>query len=150
MKHDQMITLIGWSDEIIEMADILRREVFINEQNVPEDEVFDGRNNDAVHIVILNKGTVVATARMIEEPGAWHIGWVAVAQNHRGKQLGNHVMLAAIKYIASKDAHDIILTSQDSVCPFYEKLGFVPYGEKISFESGVVLVPMRLQLEPHI
>ena len=137
---------IGTYDELGEAADKLRRIVFIDEQGIPEDEVFDGLNHKAIHIVVLDGNTSVATARVLNDGDNWRIGLVAVDNSRRGQHLGEKVMRGAIDYIISNGGRKILLTAQQQVRGFYEKLGFVQCGEIEVFESGFVLVPMKLCL----
>jgi dUTP pyrophosphatase len=143
---DNLITKIGNSPEICVTADKLKQKVFIEEQGVPKDEVFDGLNESAVHVVILDGSNPVSTARIIKEGEAWRIGLVAVDKLMRGKRLGEKVMQAAIDYITAQAGNEIVLTAQQEVCKFYEKLGFEQHGEVIVFESGFVLVPMKYRI----
>ena len=141
-------THIGNSPEIHQLATQLRQKVFIDEQGVPQDEIFDRLNEKATHVVITDGHSPIATARIIREGNPWRIGLVAVDRSFRGKKLGEQVMRVAIDYITSQSENEtgteIILTAQQEVYAFYEKLGFEQYGENITFESGFVLVPMRL------
>ena len=139
---------IGTHAELIKVADELRRIVFIDEQGVPEEEIFDGLNHQAIHIVIFDNDAPVATARALNDGGSWRIGLVAVDKLRRGKQLGEKVMQIAIEHIISCDGKEILLTAQQQVSKFYKKLGFMQYGEVEVFESGFVLVPMKLCLQP--
>jgi len=138
-----LITKIGNSSDLYELADKLKQKVFIEEQGVPKDEVFDGLNENAIHVVILDGSNPVSTARIIREGNAWRIGLVAVDKSMRGKHLGEKVMQDAIDYIIAQEGNEIVLSAQQEVCKFYEKLGFEQYGEIITFESGFVLVPMK-------
>ena len=137
---------IGNNAELIKASDELRKNVFIDEQGVPEEEIFDGLNLQAVHIVAFDGDTPVATARALNEGKSWRIGLVAVDRSRHGENLGVKVMRAAIEHIISCGGKEIVLTAQQEVCGFYEKLGFVQNAEVEVFESGFVLVPMKLCL----
>ena len=134
---------IGNSPEICMLADKLKQSVFIEEQGIPKDEIFDGPDDKAVYVVILDGDSPISTARVIRENDAWRIGLVAVDRSMRGKHIGEKVMRAAMEYIFAQEGNEIVLTAQQEVCGFYEKLGFERYGEVITFESGFVLVPMK-------
>jgi ElaA protein len=137
---------IGTHVELGKAADELRRMVFIDEQGVPENEIFDGLNTQATHLVVFDGGAPVATARALNDGDNWRIGIVAVEQSRRGQRLGETVMQVAIEYIVSNGGKEILLAAQQQVRGFYEKLGFVQCGEVEVFESGFVLVPMKLCL----
>ena len=135
---------IGTSDEIIAAADKLRRIVFVDEQGVPEDEVFDGLNSSAVQIVAFEDDEPVATARLLNAAGSWRIGLVAVDKSRRGQYLGEKVMKAAIEHMSSLGVKEILLSAQQQAVGFYEKLGFGQCDDAVIFESGFILVPMKL------
>ena len=137
---------IGTQVELGRAADKLRQMVFIDEQGIPEEEIFDSLNFNAIHIVVFDGNMPVATARVLNDGDSWHIGLVAVDKSRRGKHLGEKVMQDAIEYIISNGGSEILLTAQQQVRRFYEKLGFVQCGEVEVLESGFVLIPMKLCL----
>jgi len=137
---------IGTHVELGKAADELRRIVFIDEQGVPEEEIFDGLNLQAIHIVVFDGNTPAATARVLNDGDSWRIGLVAVDKSRRGQHLGEKVMQVAIEYIISNGGREILLTAQQQVRGFYEKFDFVQCGEVEVFESGFVLVPMKFCL----
>ena len=53
------------------------------------------------------------------------------------------MMKVAIEYVASHGGSKILLTAQQQVLGFYQKLGFEQCGEADALESGFVLVPMK-------
>ncbi|RYE36459.1 MAG: GNAT family N-acetyltransferase, partial [Hyphomicrobiales bacterium] len=63
----------------------LRKEVFVWEQKVPEEEELDSYDLTASHYVAVAEGNVVATLRLIQQPEHMKIGRVAVHQAWRGK-----------------------------------------------------------------
>ena len=139
-------TKVGACPELIKAADELRQIVFIDEQGVLEEEIFDGLNNQAVHVVVFDRNAPVATARILNDGDIYRIGLVAVSKSRRGERLGVKVMQVAIQHIATNGGKEVLLTAQQEVRGFYEKFGFVQCGEAETFESGFVLVPMKLNL----
>ena len=137
---------IGTYTELSDAFAELRRKVFIDEQGVPKGEVFDELDFEAVHIVLYDNDAPVATARIIKENDSWRIGLVAVDESKRGQHLGVKVMQSAIEYVNANGGKVISLTAQQQVSGFYQKLGFAQCGEAEVFESGFVLIPMKLDL----
>ena len=136
---------IGNSSKLIKAANELKQKVFIDEQDVPYEEIFDGLNDRVVHIVVFEGETPLATARAIKNNDNWRIGLVAVDKTRRGERLGEIVMCAAMEHIVSCGGGEILLTAQKQVQGFYEKLGFEQCDVAEELESGVVLVPMKYQ-----
>ena len=142
MKNEMKIK-IGTYTELGAAADELRRKIFIEEQKVPEGEVFDGLSEQCSHVVIFDCNIPVATARLIQSGKSWRIGLVAVDQSRRGQHLGEKVMRTSMNYILSRGGEESLLTAQLQARGFYEKLGFHSCGENQVFESGFILVPMK-------
>ncbi len=65
----------------------LRREVFVIEQNVPQEIELDADDLTATHMVAIADGEVVGTLRMIAKPEHLKIGRVAVRRDYRGGAL---------------------------------------------------------------
>lgn len=104
----------------------IRMEVFVAEQNVPEDEERDALDETALHILALVNGQPAGTARAVTKvPGVIKIGRVAVRAAHRGTGLGARLMQAV------EDAHPgmaFMLDAQLQAMNFYAKLGYVAEG----------------------
>ena len=142
---DQKIE-IGTSAELLAASDEMRRKVFIDEQGIPEDEIFDGFNSQAIHIVAYDGIFPVATSRvrLLSDNGkSYQIGLVAVDKPRRDQHLGEKMMKVAIEYVASHGGSEILLTAQQQAFGFYKKIGFEPCGVADALESGFVLVPMK-------
>lgn len=146
MPTDMRI-LISRGRDLREAAYAVRRQVFVEEQGVPSEEVFDELDEAALHVVGFTGEVPVATARCINEEGStWRIGLVAVAKSVRGQGLGSRIMRAAIDAIVSFGGEEIVLSAQSTATDFYGQFGFEQCGEAAVFESGFVLVPMNLRL----
>ena len=76
----------------LEDAFQIRRNVFINEQNVPEEEEFDEADLKSHHAVVYADGSPVATGRLFKSEKYWIIGRISVLKEHRGKQAGKLVV----------------------------------------------------------
>jgi len=107
----------------------LRREVFVWEQNVPEELEHDEDDFTATHFVAIMDGEVVGTLRVIDKDEHAKIGRVAVRQRWRGRGIAKAMMLAAMDFARSKGQDRFYLTAQTDKLGMYEKLGFVAYGE---------------------
>jgi predicted GNAT family N-acyltransferase len=112
----------------------LRREVFVWEQKVPEEEEHDEYDLTATHMVAVAEGEVVGTLRLIALPEHIKIGRVAVRQAFRGKGIARAMMLAAMAHARSQGQERFYLTAQSDKLGLYEKLGFVAYGPE--FQDG--------------
>jgi len=110
-----------------EAAGEIRRRVFIEEQQVPREEEWDGRDSDCRHFLALHEGNPLGTARLLPDA---HIGRVAVLAEARGLGIGVALMRAAID-AARRDGHARVeLAAQTHALAFYEHLGFMAVGDE--------------------
>lgn len=121
------IWLSGQSD-LTEAMDV-RMEVFVEEQGFSREAEQDGRDRHCLHVLILDGKRPVATGRLYEEDGVYHIGRLAVRKEARGQRLGDMAMRMLIYKARDLGAGEIVVSAQVQAQPFYEKLGFVPRGE---------------------
>ena len=80
----------------------LRREVFVWEQNVPEEEEHDQYDLTAIHFVAIADGEVVATLRLIEMDEHCKIGRVATRLHYRGRGIGKKLIAAAMDHARAR------------------------------------------------
>lgn len=125
-----------------EHAGQIRKVVFIDEQQVPLNEEWDGRDPTCVHFVAYVGGQPVGTARLLPDG---HIGRVAVLAAQRGKGIGQALMIAAIEAAHDQHLSQIQLSAQIHALAFYEQLGFQAYG-KVFMEAGIAHRNMTLSL----
>ncbi len=112
----------------------LRREVFVWEQKVPEDEEHDADDLTATHFVAVADGEVVGTLRLIDKPEHTKIGRVAVQTHWRGRGIARTMMLEAMAWLKANGQDRLYLTAQVDKITFYERLGFVAFGGE--FQDG--------------
>lgn len=104
----------------------IRRQVFVEEQNVAIERELDGHDEDSTHIIVFIDQKPVATARLQEGPArTLVIQRVAVLSQYRGQNIGKQMMQEIERWARSERKFDTMeLSSQDHVIGFYEKLGF--------------------------
>jgi Predicted acyltransferase len=112
----------------------LRREVFVWEQKVPEEEEHDADDMTATHFVAIAEGEVVGTLRLIDKPEHVKIGRVAVRQSFRGQGIARQMMTAAMDHARAQGRDRFYLTAQSDKLGMYEKLGFAAFGPE--FQDG--------------
>lgn len=121
------MTQIAVTDDLA-ACHAIRRAVFIEEQGVSEAEEIDDLDGDAVHLLAMDGGAPVGTARLLFAGDMGKIGRVAVMPSHRGTGLGKSLMLAALDVLRQRGLTKAKLSSQDHAIGFYESLGFVAEG----------------------
>ncbi|WP_290797337.1 GNAT family N-acetyltransferase [Halomonas sp.] len=131
----------GW-EALRESAGEIRRDVFIEEQQVPVAEEWDGRDEECRHFLALLDGTPVGTARLLPDA---HIGRVAVLAEARDSGIGTALMLAAIETARRENHPAVELAAQTHALAFYERLGFEAFGDEF-LDAGIPHRNMRLEL----
>lgn len=124
------------------LAFALRRAVFIDEQQVADDE-FDAHDLTATHFVAIIDGAIVGTLRLIATPEHMKIGRVAVAKSARGLGLGRQLMQHAMDHARSNGHTRFALGAQHDKTGFYETFGFHAVSEPADDGSGILHVEMR-------
>jgi len=120
----------------------LRKEVFVWEQKVPEEEELDSYDLTATHYVAVAEGNVVATLRLIMQPEHMKIGRVAVHQAWRGKGVARKLIEKAMADARDRGQERFYLTAQSDKLGLYEKLGFVAFGPEF-MDGGMPHRAMR-------
>ncbi|MEM7705092.1 MAG: GNAT family N-acetyltransferase [Pseudomonadota bacterium] len=123
----------------------VRTEVFIVEQQVPEDEEWDDDDPTAQHFLALDQtGSAIGTARLTRDG---RIGRVAVLKYWRRKKVGDALLRAAVEAGSLQHLGELRLAAQTYATGFYQRHGFEPYGE-IFQDVGIDHVWMRRELSP--
>ncbi len=123
----------------------LRRAVFIEEQGVPEALELDGEDAHCLHFVTTDHDAVVGTARLRVTATGAKVQRVAVAATHRRRGVGRAIMEAVVDEARRQGSCRVILSSQVTAIPFYERLGFVASGP-VYDDAGIPHRDMDLEL----
>jgi len=115
----------------LETCLLLRRVVFIDEQNVPEAEELDNYDTTAIHLLGFEGDTPAGTARIVLQGATGKIGRVCVLKPYRGKGLGADLIKAALAELREMPQITTArLGAQTHALGFYEALGFTAYGSE--------------------
>ncbi|MEM9318280.1 MAG: GNAT family N-acetyltransferase [Pseudomonadota bacterium] len=116
----------------------IRRQVFIEEQNIPEAEEWDDKDLLAQHFLAFDLGVAVGTARAYGNGPEMRIGRIAVLPVARGTGLGRKLVEEALSYGAAGPFETAALDAQLYALPFYTRLGFVAEGGDFDDGSGIL------------
>jgi predicted GNAT family N-acyltransferase len=138
------------SMEELNQCFIIRKEVFVEEQGVPEDieiDEFDVSPEACSHTLLLLKSVPVATGRWRSYNEATaKLQRLAVLKSHRGLGFGKSLILALEKQAYEAGFQFSILDGQCHAEPFYHKLGYETISEQPFEEAGIMHVRMRKTL----
>lgn len=134
------------TDEELQAALAVRRDVFVEEQGVPEHRELDGKDDEATHFVASDGGDPVGAARLREyEEGVGKVERVAVVESRRGEGLGRDLMDAVEEAAAERGYDELVLHAQVPVVAFYERLGYEITSEEFE-DAGIPHREMRKRL----
>ena len=124
----------------------LRRIVFIEEQQVPEDLERDELDATATHLLAEHEGRAVGTARLLEVGETGKIGRVCILPEARGLGLGATLIRAAVEEFRKRpQITRVKLGAQTHALGFYERLGFTAVGPEY-LDAGILHRDMVLAL----
>ncbi|MEQ1902433.1 MAG: GNAT family N-acetyltransferase [Devosia sp.] len=134
MSEAPTILIVPLFSQLGNLGLALRREVFIREQKVPEEDEFDSYDLTATHVVAVTGGNVAGVLRILFLPEHVKIGRVAVGRDWRGQGIASAMMRFAMEHARGRGEMRFYLTAQIDKLTLYEKLGYVAFGEP--FQDG--------------
>lgn len=121
----------------------IREEVFVNEQGFTEE--FDTVDLRAYHFVAYtDSGEPLGTCRIFteNEPSVYFLGRLAVSKHARANGIGRALIIQAENKARELNAVELRLHSQCRAQAFYEKCGYLSYGE-IELDEGCPHIWMK-------
>jgi predicted GNAT family N-acyltransferase len=123
----------------------LRKRVFCDEQGVEPEAEIDGRDREAIHLVAVDDGRVVATCRLRAagtDAGVYKLERMAVDRGFRGIGLGRRLVEAGEAEAKDEGATEMLVHSQLQARGFYERNGYAATSEDTFLEDGIEHVRM--------
>ena len=133
--------------EASQEAYLIRKEVFIQEQGVPEEMELDEFDPASKHALAYMGALCVGTGRLVYlDNHHAQIGRMSVLSAFRNRGIGKAILTRLIALAKAEGVLTLILHSQVSVIPFYEKFGFLAKGAvydeaEISHRNMMLLLP---------
>lgn len=144
ITHKISVWRADWSAEAAVIGDI-RRQVFIEEQNVPETLEWDGLDTDAIHVLGALNGEPVGTGRLLD---SGQIGRLAVLPVARQQGLGSALLQELILTARDSGLPRVFLHAQIQMLDFYRRRGFSAFGADF-MDAGIRHRAMALELNRH-
>ena len=124
----------------------VRRAVFIEEQNIDEDEEYDGLDHEALQMVVKNDDQIVGTARVrFLDNSEAKIERMAVLKPFRRRGIGSGMMSFLDNELKVRHIRRVVLHAQYIVIPFYEACGYSTRGSPFC-EAGIKHIKMERQI----
>ena len=121
---------------------LIRRIVFIDEQQVDKELEFDGQDAQCEHFLIYSGSKPVGTARL--QPSG-KIERMAILKEARGQGLGRALLRFLLQRAREKGLQRVYMHAQESAVGFYAKEGFETYEDSF-IEADIVHFKMQLAL----
>ncbi|MEV0744856.1 GNAT family N-acetyltransferase [Streptomyces sp. NBC_00184] len=135
----------------------IRKDVFVGEQNVPEEIEYDAYDADAVHVIaVAADGAALGTGRLLHgpavaaktggDPAVGSLGRLAVTKEARGLGVGAALVRAIEDAARELGLTAVDLHAQTHALGFYERLGYAAYGPEFP-DAGIPHRAMRRSVE---
>jgi glucosamine-phosphate N-acetyltransferase len=96
--------------------------------------------NHVIFVAIINNRVIGSTTLFIEQKFihdgglVGHIEDVVVSKEHEGKGIGFRIIQTVLEYAKTQGCYKTILDCDDTVRPFYERLGFKRHSNGMRFD----------------
>jgi predicted GNAT family N-acyltransferase len=127
------IRQVRWHEHM-DVLRAIRYAVFVQEQRVPIEEEWDGRDAAAIHVLAtVPDHRPVGTARLL---ASGQIGRMAVLRDYRRQGIGGALLGELLRIAAANNMHALFLNAQIDAVDFYRRHGFIEQGETF-VEAGI-------------
>ncbi|MGW3526314.1 GNAT family N-acetyltransferase [Streptomyces olivaceus] len=135
----------------------VRKDVFVAEQQVPEDIEYDAHDAGAVHVLAVREdGVPLGTGRLLHgasaaakngdgDPAVGSLGRLAVTAAARGLGVGAALVRAVEDAARARGLTAVDLHAQTHALGFYQRLGYEAYGPEFP-DAGIPHRAMRRAL----
>jgi predicted GNAT family N-acyltransferase len=122
----------------------IRQQVFIDEQGIPPELEWDGRDTACIHVLAFTpEGEVVGTGRLDVDG---RIGRMAVLARWRGRGAGTAMLGELLAAARETGCRRVYLHAQENAQSLYRRAGFRVHG-KPYVEAGIRHVSMEMSLD---
>jgi predicted GNAT family N-acyltransferase len=135
-------TKVVSTDKEFDDALKVRREVFIDEQHVPEEMEIDEYENQCIHFISYDGALPVAAGRLRNINEGGKVERICVLKDYRKHGVGNLLMKTLEETAKEQKISTLLLNSQTHAENFYLKLGYTPISE-VFMEAGIPHVKMQ-------
>ena len=140
-KQNITIRTADWHTDKDSLTQI-RRRVFIEEQNVPEDMEWDEHDNSSIHFLATLDNKIIATARLKTDG---QVGRMAVLAEYRNKGIGSKLLQSVLLAARQQKLKNVYLHAQVSAISFYKKHGFTACGH-VFYEANIPHREMSIKI----
>lgn len=136
-----MEAIIVKTEEQMQDAFSIRRTVFIDEQQVPEEEEIDQYEKDAIHVVLYDNHEPIGAGRFRNLDGLGKVERICVLKSYRNKGAGKVIMDKMEDLAKDEGVTKLKLNAQTHAEKFYLNLGYTTISD-IFMDAGIPHVTM--------
>ncbi|MES9856457.1 MAG: GNAT family N-acetyltransferase [Sedimenticola sp.] len=120
----------------------IRKRVFIDEQHVPKELEWDGLDQDAIHILVLDsQNHPIGTGRRLPNG---QIGRMAVLYGWRNRGVGSAILTRLMVSPSQAEGYPLFLNAQVTAVKFYQRHGFHIVGPQF-MDAGIIHYRMEIE-----
>ena len=143
MNNEYRLRFAGWPQDMAPLRDV-RTRVFIEEQRVPQEEEWDGADDECIHVLAVDANErPIGTGRLLPDG---KIGRMAVLKEWRGKGVGGAILRSLMEEAGAQGFTEVKLAAQTQAVSFYERFGFETFGKEF-MEAGIPHRWMKAKLD---
>ena len=119
---------IGFVSSSLEraQAEDLRRSVLCGELHWPR-EVVEEKGDSAAQLALVCLGPkAIATGRLIQREGFWHLELLAVLERFRKQGVGKRLVEALEERALQQGATRLRVLATEELCAYFGKMGYLP------------------------
>lgn len=131
-----MTVKIAITENEREDAYLVRRNVFVEEQNVPLEEEIDQFEKDATHFVLYQGNTPIGAGRFRTVDDFGKVERICVLKESRKSGAGKEIMQSIEAFAKKQGIHKLKLNAQTHAIPFYAGLGYEVVSEEF-LDAGI-------------
>jgi predicted GNAT family N-acyltransferase len=133
---------VNW-DVSREALRAIRRVVFVEEQNVPEELEWDDADERSYHVLACTPDNLaIGTGRLLLN---CEVGRMAVLREWRRRGVGSAILKALLRLAEKEGCGTVELNAQTHAIGFYEKHGFAAVGREF-LDAGILHRRMQIKL----
>lgn len=133
------------TNEQLKDAFSVRKQVFVNEQQVSTEEEYDEFEETSTHFVIYDNDVPVGAGRFRTIDGIGKMERICVLASHRKRGIGKIIMDALEAYAKEEALPKLKLHAQTHAEDFYKKLGYVANSD-VFMEANIPHIVMIKEL----
>ena len=117
--------VIAQSEEQLKAVHLMRQEIFVKEQGIPQELDKDGLDSKSIHVLASDEhGHPVASGRLTIQDENGILSRIAVAKDFRGLELGKKIVKKLEEIAKEKKIKQLSLSPHAYLEKFYADLGY--------------------------